>query len=163
MVPAFIDNLRVPVGGEWAALPIDERELIDRALRVPGRLERWRRVRTARSMAVEWDAVMALHDRLREAPAERRAALAQAWDLFTRPFLEPTLERCLGLDGLCARLVENGMSRAACDATAHADFLPIYRTLLVGDERAEQSAREANVRAFIARAFSAPESGAPAP
>ena len=152
-VPEFRSNVLM-VAGEWAALPFDEARMKRRASRSPSLWARCIPVWPG-WLNAQWNEVMALCDRLRPYPAAEREAITLAWRALAEIYLEPP-----GEDTWTRERAEQSLREGAIDAPTLSrsfaeDIRPIYRRLLIDDERRAESERAASVQRAIDRAVGA--------
>jgi len=150
-VPECGPNL-LSVAGEWAVLPLDETALLKRAEhRTLG--DRLNSALLTPFLANEWSAVLDLRALLERLPPGERPAHVAAGSAFAHLYLERSLEKVLFLESKLTALRDSGLDCEQLLADFEGAFRPIYRTLLLGDERDDESARAANVREAIEQAF----------
>ncbi|MEW5848448.1 MAG: hypothetical protein AB2A00_06515 [Myxococcota bacterium] len=138
------------VAGEWAVLPLDESALIRRAGghsfigRVLGRLG-------GAPLAHQWRAILQLRNILVGTPDGARQSRVEAWSSFVRVYLEHIDREPLFSDSCTADLRRSGLSPQALVAEWDTVLRPIYRELLVDDEKATESLRSQRVLDLVGK------------
>lgn len=146
-VPEFRSNV-LTMFGEWAVLPLDEASLRRRARRAPTLWTRWW-LTAPRWLTSQWRGIVILRERLAVQPVESRSAYADAWSVFSKVYLEgPTSPGCTTAHTDALRAT--GLSPDALSSTFEEDFRPVYRDLLIDEERRSEVQRAEHVFRTIA-------------
>lgn len=150
LLPEFGGNV-LQVAGAWAGLRVDDDRL---AVRAAGHTSLGERVigwLAGRVLRRPWRALGELRARLAALDPAARDARVALWSALARLYFERTdAPDPLGWQ---EGLHRSGFDRAVCQSAFTHDVEPIFATLLVGGERAFETARAARVRAGIAWAF----------
>ena len=152
IVPECAWNL-LQVAGEWALFVVDEDRLTERAEGKRPLLDRMIGIASPLVIGAQWRAIKAMRDMLLalstdEAEQTSRAAM---WTAFVHVYVEASLER---VDFLAAHLASLQATRANEPSmlAAFDEVRPVFRSLLLGEERADEERRAGDVREVIARA-----------
>jgi len=156
IVPECAWNL-LQVAGEWALFVVDEDRLTERAEGKRPLLDRMMGVASPLVIGGQWRAIKAMRDALialspDEAEQAKRAAM---WTAFVHVYVEASLEKVAFLDSHVKSLRATG-AREQELALAFDEVRPVFRSLLLRDERADEERRARDVRELIARAAAAP-------
>ncbi len=146
-VPEFRGNV-LTMFGEWAALPLDEVSLRRRARTAPTLWTRWWST-APRWLTAQWRGIVALRERLAARPVVSRPAYADAWSTFSKVYLDdrPSAD---ALTAHADALRVTGLAPEALGSTFERDFRPVYRDLLIEDERLSEAQRADHVHRAIA-------------
>lgn len=154
IVPECAWNL-LQLAGEWALFVVDEDRLTERAEGKRPLLDRLMGVASPLVIGAQWRAIKAMRDMLLGVAAERgeeeQAARAAMWTAFVHVYVEASLEHVAFLATDVTNLRATGASEADL-VRAFDEVRPVFRSLLLRDERSDEERRARDVREVIARA-----------
>jgi hypothetical protein len=155
IVPECGWNL-LQAAGEWALFVVDEDRLTERAEGKRSLLDRMMGVASPLVIGGQWRAIKALRDLLLTVadPAEQTLR-AGIWTAFVQVYVEGSADEMPFPAPYAKMLQATGASGAALLA-AFEEVRPIFRSLLIGDERADEERRALAVRELIGRAATTP-------
>ena len=156
IVPECAWNL-LQVAGEWALFVVDEDRLTERAEGKRSLLDRMMGVASPLVLGSQWRAIKAMRDMLLGVAAESgedaQAARAAMWTAYVHVYVEASLERVPFLATDLTSLRATGATEAEL-LRAWEEVRPVFRSLLLRDERGDEERRARDVREVIARAAS---------
>ncbi len=156
IVPECAWNL-LQVAGEWALFVVDEDRLTERAEGKRTLLDRMMGVASPLVVGSQWRAIKAMRDMLlgvaAESDEETQAARTAMWTAYVHVYVEASLEQVPFLATDLASLRATGATEAEL-LRAWEEVRPVFRSLLLRDERGDEERRARDVRAVIARAAS---------
>lgn len=152
IVPECAWNL-LQVAGEWALFVVDEDRLTERAEGKRPLLDRMMGVASPLVIGAQWRAIKAMRDMLLALSSDEAAQAARAamWTVFVHVYVEASLERVAFLATDLASLRATGASDAEL-LRAWDEVRPVFRSLLLREERGDEERRASDVREVIARA-----------
>ena len=154
IVPECAPNLR-QVAGAWALFVVDEEALAARAAGKKPLVERVAGVSAPDFLDGQWRAIEDLSATLLALPPGERAARTAMWTVFIHAYLEASLEKLPLLESHLDTLRATGASEEALVA-AFQEVRPIFSSLLVAGELADEERRAREVRVAIALATQPP-------
>jgi len=156
IVPECAWNLLQPAG-QWALFVVDEERLTERADGKRPLLDRMMGVASPLVVGGQWRAVGAMREALLALSADEGAQAARAamWTAFVHAYIDGRADQpalpAADVEMLQATGAEGPELVAAFEAVR-----PVFRSLLLRDERAHEDRRAAAVRELIARATATP-------
>ncbi|PTL84853.1 hypothetical protein [Vitiosangium sp. GDMCC 1.1324] len=141
--PLGIGNLQ-QVAGEWAALALDEAELVRNAEK--GKVPRLSKALSGWMVGSEWTGALTLLRWLRQEPTERWPLLVRAWVLLCRRYFEkPGDSSLFPLAEEVSALRKEGVDLGA----EWQRFQPIARSMLLASEEGSPQARGEEVERLL--------------
>jgi hypothetical protein len=154
IVPECAWNL-LQIAGEWALFVVDEDRLTERAEGKRTLLDRMMGVASPLVIGGQWRAIKALRDALLALPGEsEQEACARLWTAFVHVYIDAPPGEMPPAAPYVELLRATGASEAELVAAFDA-VRPVFRSLLLPDERADEERRADAVRDLVARATSA--------
>ena len=155
IVPECGWNL-LQAAGAWALFVVDEDRLTERAEGKRTLLDRMMGVASPLVIGGQWRAIKAMRDALLALPDEAaQATRAGMWTAFVQVYVEGSPGEMPSPAPYAKMLQATGASEAALLAVFE-EVRPIFRSLLLRDERADEERRSRAVRALISRAVATP-------
>lgn len=156
IVPECAWNL-LQVEGEWKLFVVDEEALAARAEGYLGLHERTAGVALPLFLGAQWNAIKTMRAMLLSISSEESAHVRRTlmWTAFVRTYIAAPVgnDEAKTLSALGANTVSM--------AEAFEAVRPVLRSLLLGDEQADETRRANDVRELIARASRASDPGVP--